>query len=352
MQQIVFLQQQLAHLQRQLPQNAPTSFQSSSPTPSQQPLEPSASAGQSATHPTPPLPSTHLPLKVAPPQQYDGAMDKADIFINQLILYFMGRNITNDHDKVICALSYMQQGSAARWARGVTQAIEGIPREQVEWKVFLKEFKEYFGDPNPQATAQFKISSLKQGSHTAEEFVSSFRELARDTGYNDVALVEKFKHGLNSSLVDKIYALPEMPTNLEGWISWACKLDRQWREREASKKTFQSLLRQSAPTTSSAVSSSKQQPKPSSTFNHASSSTSNLPAQQKQPDVVPMEVDSGWKSVRPPLICFKCRKPGHKAANCSSRVNINAMDHEALKAYYRDEILKEEAGKKDQPNFQ
>lgn len=351
MQQIVLLQQQLAHLQRQLPQYASTSHQPPSPTPSQQPLEPSASASQSATHPTPPSPSTHLPLKVAPPQQYDGTMAKADIFINQLILYFKGRNITNDHDKVICALSYMQEGSAAKWARRITQEIDDVPREQVQWKVFLQEFKHTFGDPNPQATAQFKISSLKQGSHTAEEFVASFRELAKDTGYNDVALVEKFKHGLNPSLVDKIYALPEMPINLEGWISWACKLDRQWREREASKKSFQSLPRQSAPTTSSATFSFKQQPKPSSTFTHASSSISNLPAQQKQPDVVPMEVDSGWKSVRPPLICFKCRKPGHKAANCSSRVNINAMDHEALKAYYREEILKEETEKKDQPNF-
>jgi len=53
-----------------------------------------------------------------------------------------------------------------------------------------------------------------------------------------------------------------------------------------------------------------------------------------------MEVDSGWKSVRP-LICFQCRKPGHKAADCGSSVNINAMSHEELKDFYGKLLQKE-----------
>jgi len=355
------MQQTVALLvQRLLPQSTPASSQQQQSFFLQhQEQEPAVSASQSVPHPSinpisPPVTSSHLPLKVAPPQQYDGSMAKADIFINQLILYFKGKNITDDHDKVICALSFMQEGSAARWARRITQELDDIPREKVKWKVFLQQFKSTFGDPNPQATAQFKISSLKQGSQTAEEYVTSFRELARDTGYNDVALVEKFKHGLKPSLVASIYRLSDMPTDLEGWIFWACKLDRQWREWEASNKSSHSLSKQPTISHQSVASHSKQQIKPTSTFSPAFSSTSNLQAQQKQPDVVPMEVDSGWKSVRPPLICFKCRKPGHKAVNCRSTVNINAMDHEALMTFYREEILKEEEEKKkqSQPNFQ
>ena len=66
--------------------------------------------------------------------------------------------------------------------------------------------------------------------------MASFRELKDDTRYNNAALIEKFEQGLNPALADKIYALPEMPTTLESWISWAIKLDRQWRQREANKK--------------------------------------------------------------------------------------------------------------------
>ena len=79
---------------------------------------------------------------------------------------------------------------------------------------------------------------LKQGTHTADEFITSFKELQGDTGFNDAALVEKFEKGLNSSLVDKIYGLSTMPTDLKGWMEWASKLDRQWRRREVKKKAF------------------------------------------------------------------------------------------------------------------
>jgi hypothetical protein len=144
--------------------------------------------------------------------------------------------------------------------------------------------------------------------------------------------IEKFEQGLNPVLADKIYALPEMPTTLESWISWAIKLDRQWRQREANKKLLGQFSRPSSMS------------KPiKNTSNPASASTSQQSASHsKQTDVVPMDIDSGWKSIRP-LVCFKCRKPGHKAAHCRSQMDINSMDFEALKAFMKEEIQKEEA---------
>ena len=300
-----------------------------------------------SSNPTLPASSTtaiaHSPsgLKVAPPDVYDGTSSKADSFISQLYLYFYGKKVQVSSDRIVLALSYMKGGTAGPWAKQKVKWLADQDTDSVDWDSFIQEFKQTFGDPNPAGTARYKLSQLKQGSHTAEEYVSSFREFMDDTGYNDVALVESFKRGLNQSLVDRIYCLPEMPTTLETWIAWATKLDRQEREREVEKKTYNFF---------SKFPSSKPQPKPSpsapaplptTTIQHQS------PAPAKQPDVVPMEVDSGWRSVRP-LICFKCRKPGHKAINCRSSVNINNMDHDSLKAYFKEEMLKEQAQEKDQ----
>lgn len=221
----------------------------------------------------------------------------------------------------------MKGGTAGPWAK---LKVKEFTKEGVcDWDTFVAEFQGTFGDPNPAGTARHKMNQLRQGNHSADEYVASFRELKDDTRYNTAALIEKFEQGLNPVLADKIYALPEMPTTLDSWISWAIKLDRQWRQREANKK----LLGQFTKATSLP-------PKPIK--NHSNSTPAPSSQQSaKQTDVVPMDIDSGWKSVRP-LVCFKCRKPGHKAIHCRSQVDINSMDFEALKAFMKEEIQKEE----------
>jgi len=179
------------------------------------------------------------------------------------------------------------------------------------------------------------MNQLKQGSHSADEYVASFRELKDDTLYNNAALIERFEQGLNSALVDKIYALPEMPTTLDGWITWAIKLDRRRRQREANKKSFGLFFKPNSTP-----------PKPKLPLAQPMQSPAQATQSVKQSDVVPMEVDSGWKSVRP-LICFKCRKPGHKANECGSNVNINSMDYDALKAHMKEELQKEAENHKE-----
>ena len=163
-----------------------------------------------------------------------------------------------------------------------------------------------------------------------------------DAGYNDAALIEKFEQGLNSALVDKIYSLPEMPTTLEEWISWAIKLDRQWRQREANKKAFGQSQTKSMVST----------PKPTKVFPTIVPSvpTTQAPAPVKQSDVTPMEVDSGWKTVRP-LICFKCRKLEHKTNKCQSKFNINSMDFDTLKAFIKEELQQEKRKSEEKKDF-
>ena len=49
-------------------------------------------------------------------------------------------------------------------------------------------------------------------------------------------------------------------------------------------------------------------------------------------------------------MCFKYRKPGHKAVDCRSRVDIRLLDNEGLMAYMQSEMVQEgRAEKTDSP---
>jgi hypothetical protein len=59
----------------------------------------------------------------------------------------------------------------------------------------------------------------------ANVYIMNFEEYEFKTGYDDTALMEIFKDGMNVPLLKKIYGLQVMPTNLKGWKQWALKLN-------------------------------------------------------------------------------------------------------------------------------
>jgi hypothetical protein len=274
-------------------------------------------------------------LKISPPDVFTGNSKDAETFLSQLALYFTGRKIEGD-ERVIFALSYMKGGTAGPWAKLKVKEF-GTKKQVQDWEEFLTEFTQVFGDPDPSFTARQRMDSLKQGNNTAEDYVASFREIKDETGFNDAALIDKFERGLNSNLVDKIYSLPEMPKTLDEWFNWSTKLDRQWRQRESKKKSFNFSFPQ------------KQQVASKPTF---VSTPVTVPSQtavstKKEPDIVPMEVDSGWKKVNP-VICYKCRQRGHIAKNCKAAFDISVLDWDDLRTLInKEQDMESSSSKKD-----
>jgi hypothetical protein len=254
-------------------------------------------------------------------------MSQANSFLHQLKIYFYGKKMTNDQDKIIFTLSYMKGGTAGPWADNFMELIEKDEAGAYStWQDFEEYFLQTFGDPDPSGTARSKLSQLKQGSCSAEEYVCKFNELKGKTKYNDPALKDLFEQGLNTKLVDKIYDLPEMPTTLKEWQDWSIKFDRQWRKRDSQKKLTQST--------------STNPRSRSVNFTPPSPPVQTKTSIQQEFQGVPMDIDSGNRS-RKPIVCWNCKKPGHVASQCKSSFNINSLDYDGLKEHFKQEIQKE-----------
>src|SRR5258708_10645530 len=173
----------------------------------------------------------------------------------------------DEHSNILFILLYMKGGSAGPWA---TQKINSIlyPAniEEVTWAGFVSELDKMFADPNCQATAQRKLTTLHQGDSSVEELIQEFEIHGPISRLGDVGLVDHFEQVIHPQLRESIYCLEPMPTT---WLEWKCKaslLDNQWRRfqdmqpKAATNWTFSSC------------------PPPASVLTITTSSTSSYPS--------------------------------------------------------------------------
>ena len=133
LQQISLLTQEVALLRQQQQQSVtPPITQSPFSSAAREVHTPPASHGPSAF-------GSQSGIKVSPPEPYDGSMQKAETFLSQLKLYFYGKGITDDLQKVVCALSYMKEGTAGKWALDKTKILDGDYSKEGLWDDFVHE---------------------------------------------------------------------------------------------------------------------------------------------------------------------------------------------------------------------
>jgi hypothetical protein len=264
-------------------------------------------------------------VKSAQPDEYDGNRDKLNHFINSLSLYVaLERKELTDEELIIVALSFIKKGRAVTWAENYLET--GNLKTQ-KYEDFVAALRDSFGDSDIALMAQMTLDTLRQGSSSMTEYITTFEQHEGHSQLGEVALISAFKKGLNGPLLDKIHQVPDLPATLKSWKSFAQRIDTNWRIRRQMQGNSNIFARTARP---------------------ASSSTTPVPrpvyAPRKDPNA--MDIDASRTNVPCPtrplaeITCFRCRKKGHYSCDCmepySRAKDIRYMTDEQLAEHLKE----------------
>jgi hypothetical protein len=193
------------------------------------------------------------------PKSFDGDETKYPTWKRQVKLYVKanGAQLPDDESKQLVALSYMQEGKAARWANAAidhmlggtfgqnitttaavpatasTPAVPAVTTFAVfTWDQFWGLADNVFNPPDVQNDAAIKLADLQQGSMVAEVFFIEFDMQAGLAGYDDSTFdtmkIRLANQQLNKALVDNIHNTASLPTTWQPYKDRAIALNRNF----------------------------------------------------------------------------------------------------------------------------
>ncbi|PFH44841.1 hypothetical protein AMATHDRAFT_165813 [Amanita thiersii Skay4041] len=155
--------------------------------------------------------------KMATPPIYDSSMATCEGFINSCRLYMSAKpqEFPTLWIKVTWVLGFTVCRQGWHKCSFQTQYEQSPEPDQIE--LLYHDIYKAFGNPNKQATAIQEITTIKQGSKSAEEHVQLFKQSYMRSGYGETAGIHEFKRSLNSPLLNKCMAILELPVMIEKW---------------------------------------------------------------------------------------------------------------------------------------
>src|SRR5258708_17492518 len=139
----------------------------------------------------PPLPTTTKLLKIATPTPFTGLQDDLHCFKVECSLYIclQGSEFPNEMSQMLFILSYMKGRAAGTWVMHKIQQVLNPSRTPMTMDKFEAEVDLVFVDPNREATAQQKLSTLQQGANSINKLIQQFEVHRPTSRLGDVRLV-------------------------------------------------------------------------------------------------------------------------------------------------------------------
>jgi hypothetical protein len=185
-------------------------------------------------------PSNHTRSHVAALSLYTGKREEYHRFRQQLGLYLTAnwKDFTSDESMVIFALSYMKEGSVARWV----DAFVDKALEEDYWGTypnFLNKLARDFSNKEEPRKALEQMNRLYRGKGTASEYFQKLEQLAMVTRIDinqTLHILLQMEKGLNSILVDQLYFTGAVPANYREYKQQIIDVDDMQKRREANQK--------------------------------------------------------------------------------------------------------------------
>ena len=238
------------------------------------------------------------------PMPFSGNWTKVKAFLQECLVYIeMNEDVyTTDKLKIGFVLFYINEKEAKDWRELYLESIEDPVAGKLVYptfSAFLTEVCKVFWSADQVQNAICKLENLKQGKKTVEQVVTEFKQLIGQAGLmtrstsDNIHSIGLFWKALNYSLTHKIMFGKVIPRTIEDWFKKVIQFDTNYREATAIFG-------------------------PNKNDNRTMNRSWYKPAEKKDPNT--MDVDALTFQERQTLIkqgkCFKCRKTGHRAADC------------------------------------
>src|SRR5271155_3923395 len=172
-------------------------------------------------------------LRINPPTHFTGNRDDLDNFLQDCTLYLtLNRAVyETDEKKIIFMLSYMMEGTARAWKEAFVRDIINSPINDFRsLKQFTDNLKRAFEASDSEGDARAKLQQLNQGKDSVDDYVAQFRILAgKERMTDDAALTEYFMEGINTGILQKIFAQEKLPATITEWYERTLRCDSHYR---------------------------------------------------------------------------------------------------------------------------
>src|SRR6202522_1067473 len=171
-------------------------------------------------------------LRINPPTHFTGNQDDLDNFLQDCTLYLtLNRAVyETDEKKIIFMLSYMTEGTACAWKEAfVRDVIDTQTNDFGSLKQFTVDLKKAFEASDSEGDARAKLRQLNQGKDSVDDYVAQFRILAGKARMTDnAALTEYFMKGVNTGILQKIFAQEKLPATITEWYERTSRHDSHY----------------------------------------------------------------------------------------------------------------------------